>query len=69
MPIYEYVCRDCGQKYDKFIRFTAEEVKLKCPHCGSEQGDKTFSAFSARGIGGPATGAGASSAPACGPIG
>lgn len=70
MPIYEYVCRDCGRKYDKFVRSAAGEVKLKCPHCGSEQGDKAFSAFSARNVGsGPALGPASASAPACGPIG
>jgi putative FmdB family regulatory protein len=70
MPIYEYVCRDCGTKYDKFVRSASSEVKLKCPKCGSVEGDKAFSAFSARtNGGGVSSGPAVSSAPACGPIG
>ena len=68
MPIYEYVCKNCSKKYDKFVRSQSSKVQLKCPNCGSERGEKAFSAFSTgqsfNNIGG-----GISSAPACGPVG
>jgi putative FmdB family regulatory protein len=72
MPIYEYVCQDCGEKYEKFVRSSTAKVKLMCPSCGSERGDKAFSVFGA--IGGSAKSGGSvgsfnSSAAACGPIG
>jgi len=70
MPIYEYVCHDCGQKYDKFVRSSLAKVELKCPNCGGTQATKAFSVFGLRGnhAGQPSLG-GASSAAACGPVG
>ncbi|RME76406.1 MAG: zinc ribbon domain-containing protein [Chloroflexi bacterium] len=71
MPIYEYVCKDCGQKYEKFVRSATAEVKLVCPSCGSERGEKALSLFGA--VSGSARSGGAStsfsSAPSCGPVG
>jgi len=32
MPTYEYECEDCGYKFEKFQRMSAEPVK-KCPRC------------------------------------
>jgi putative FmdB family regulatory protein len=71
MPIYEYVCQDCGEKYEKFVRSSTAEVKLVCPTCGSERGEKAFSVFGAIGGGSASSSAGsfASSAAACGPVG
>ena len=70
MPIYEYVCQDCGEKYEKFVRSSTAEVKLICPTCGSERGEKAFSVFGAIGSSASSSaGSFASSAPACGPGG
>jgi putative FmdB family regulatory protein len=69
MPIYEYVCQDCGEKYDKFVRSSLAKIELKCPTCGSAQGKKAFSIFGVRGGSGTSSVAAASSAAACGPIG
>ncbi len=69
MPIYEYVCQDCEQKFEKFIRSRMAKVILECPSCGSDRANKAFSAFSTRNSGGISQTIPASSAPACGPIG
>lgn len=72
MPIYEYVCQDCGEKYEKFVRSRTAEVKLVCPNCGSERGDKAFSVFGAVGSSsdsGGSLGSFGSSGAACGPVG
>jgi putative FmdB family regulatory protein len=72
MPIYEYVCQDCGQKYEKFVRSMAAKVELMCPQCGSEHGEKAFSVFGAIGTSSTSNESSSSfSAPAaaCGPIG
>jgi putative FmdB family regulatory protein len=72
MPIYEYVCQDCGEKYEKLVRSTAATVKLVCPTCGSERGEKALSMFGAIGgsvKSGSSAGSFSSSAAACGPIG
>ena len=37
MPIYEYVCQDCGRRVMLFFRTFAEATSAMptCPHCGS----------------------------------
>lgn len=69
MPIYEYICEDCGEKYDKFVRSSLARVELECPRCGSARGKKAFSVFGVRGAAGGSSVSAASSAAACGPIG
>ena len=67
MPIYEYVCRDCGQRFEKFFRSMRGSAELVCPHCGSSRAQKALSLFGSRSSGGrPA--AHATSAGACGPV-
>ena len=43
MPIYEYVCKDCGQESELLVR-SSEEVAA-CPSCGSTSMKKEFSTF------------------------
>jgi putative FmdB family regulatory protein len=69
MPIYEYVCQDCGLKYDKFVRSSLAKIELKCPNCGSTEGKKAFSVFGVRGDTNGSSVAATSSAAACGPVG
>jgi putative FmdB family regulatory protein len=69
MPIYEYICQDCGKRYDKFVRASTSKIALKCPKCGSDQGKKAFSAFSTPGSSGLSSSGSFSNAPACGPVG
>jgi putative FmdB family regulatory protein len=69
MPIYEYVCEECGAKYDKFVRSSLAKVELQCPKCGGTQAKKAFSVFGTRSNGGPVSLGTSSSAAACGPVG
>ncbi|SOZ72163.1 FmdB family regulatory protein (plasmid) [Cupriavidus taiwanensis] len=32
MPLYDYVCRQCGLRYETLVRASAKPV---CPQCGS----------------------------------
>ena len=43
MPIYEYACNGCGQRFEKLVRRFAEEVS--CPGCASASVDKQLSVF------------------------
>ena len=43
MPIYEYVCEDCGRKSEMLIR--SSEKGVECPYCSSKSMKKTFSTF------------------------
>lgn len=70
MPIYEYVCQDCGEKYEKLVRSSTAKVELVCPQCGSQRGEKAISVFGALGGGRGSVGASfGTAAPACGPVG
>ncbi len=72
MPIYEYVCQDCGEKYEKLVRSSTAKVELVCPKCSSPRGIKALSLFGSFGGGSSSEGAfgsGRAAAPACGPIG
>jgi putative FmdB family regulatory protein len=35
MPIYEYECNACRQRFEKLQSFSEEPVRV-CPHCGGE---------------------------------
>jgi putative FmdB family regulatory protein len=68
MPIYEYVCQECGEKFEKLVRSSSGTVELVCPRCGSTHAEKTLSLFGLSGLGGASSGA-ATPAPSCGPVG
>ena len=44
MPIFEYLCEDCGSKFEKLVR-NADGVH--CPSCGQEHLKQQFSTFAA----------------------
>jgi putative FmdB family regulatory protein len=33
MPIYEYECKACGERFDKLIRNVEKPPKIVCPSC------------------------------------
>ena len=35
MPIYEYVCKNCGYEFENFQSISSEPIKV-CPKCGHE---------------------------------
>jgi putative FmdB family regulatory protein len=47
MPIYEYLCGDCGTKFEKLIRRSADTDTLVCPSCGQQHLQQELSTFSA----------------------
>jgi putative FmdB family regulatory protein len=46
MPIFEYVCHDCGAAFEKLVM--GREAAVNCPTCQSLNVAKQFSAFSTR---------------------
>ncbi len=36
MPIYEYSCQDCGNKFSKLESITSEDRIKTCPECGGK---------------------------------
>ena len=49
MPVYEYVCRKCGYRFELFHHFYDSDAELQCPVCGEKSPEKQFSPFSASG--------------------
>ncbi len=54
MPIYEYICDDCGREFEVLIRGTEQPV---CPSCGQSRLTKQLSV--------PAAHVAASGEPSC----
>jgi putative FmdB family regulatory protein len=64
MPIYEYACNGCGNRFEKLVRRFAEEVS--CPSCASEAVDKQLSVFAVGASSASAAADATCAAPACG---
>ena len=68
VPIYEYTCQGCGERFEQLQRSMTSEVKPKCPKCGSP---KTVRALSVFAVGAESSGKSSpsSAAPMCGRCG
>lgn len=45
MPIYEYVCQECGKKSSLLVRLKDRDEPVRCRHCGSDQMRRLLSGF------------------------
>ena len=63
MPIYEYVCDDCGAHYERIVM--SQKQSITCPKCESAKNTIQLSVFAAPANGSKASG-GSSSGPASG---
>jgi putative FmdB family regulatory protein len=52
MPIYEYACESCGNKFEKLVRRADEVLECGCPACGEKHLKQEYSTFAARGSAG-----------------
>jgi putative FmdB family regulatory protein len=52
MPIYEFICEECFEEFEKLVGFNQSEIELDCPTCGSELIRKKISSFAAHAGGG-----------------
>ena len=51
MPIFEYICKDCGGAFEKIVpRYDSE---AECAHCNSANVEKQLSVFA---VAGPSNG-------------
>jgi putative FmdB family regulatory protein len=51
MPLYEFICKACGKRFEALVRL-GQEKAVCCESCGGKDLQKLFSAF---GIGGGAS--------------
>jgi putative FmdB family regulatory protein len=45
MPMYEYACRSCDERFEELVRASAPAVA--CPACGSSDAERLLSRFTA----------------------
>lgn len=62
MPIFEYVCKECGHGFEALVYGSQ---KAECPKCHGKKLEQQLSVFAV----GASTNAGVSSRPAAGPCG
>ena len=43
--LYDYVCYDCGQKFEILIRKSGAGIKTECPACTSKDTQNQLSVF------------------------
>ena len=55
MPIYEFICEQCGFEFEELVRSSDATNVLECPECSGKQVTKKISTFAARVAGGKAT--------------
>ena len=48
MPIYEYECGKCGEKFELRRSIADSDSEVKCPKCGAENPQRVFSVFALR---------------------
>ncbi len=48
MPIFEYKCRDCGNKFDLLIS-NSDKKNVRCPECSSTKVEQQLSLFNTGG--------------------
>ena len=68
MPMYEYRCGRCDQRFEKLVRLGTDPSEVGCPDCGAREASRLLSAAAGHVKGG---GGAVSSAPArsCGSSG
>ena len=44
MPIYEYACKGCNERFEELVS-TPGEKPVACPHCGSTKNERLYTTF------------------------
>ncbi len=47
MPLYEYLCRDCEERFERYVQAFGAEVA--CPKCDGHSVEKLLSSFALAG--------------------
>jgi len=64
VPIYEYRCSVCGERFEKLVRTSSGQVDVRCPKCDAEEVERQVSVF---GVSTGSTGGSFTSASSCAP--
>lgn len=52
MPIFEFVCSDCGNPFEELVRSSSAASAVVCPKCHSQNVKKKISTFASKAPGG-----------------
>lgn len=52
MPLYEYLCVECGSSFEYLVRSASSQEAIVCPKCASTTVNKKFSTFGMKGAAG-----------------
>ena len=66
MPLYEYVCKDCGHHFDALRSMKDSDKPIACKSCHSEHTNRALSVFFASSEGRSVSGAGGGGCAGCG---
>jgi|Deesub1362B_J571_1020462.scaffolds.fasta_scaffold01738_3 putative FmdB family regulatory protein len=66
MPLYEYRCEECGEKFEVF-KMGNQDEEICCPRCKSKRTSRMFSTFASHG--GSSSGSTSYSGGSCGSSG
>lgn len=47
MPLYEYICQDCGNRFDSLRSFSQADQPIACTICNSKHTKRALSRFNA----------------------
>lgn len=48
MPLYEFICIDCDEKFEELV--ISPSARVRCPKCGSDKTTKQFSTFASNAL-------------------
>lgn len=69
MPIYEYKCNKCGNRFEQIVFPSDDENSFECGSCGSKDISRLVSAFSHGSSSDSGSGLGSSLSSGCSPSG
>ena len=49
MPLYEYVCLNCGKSFELMVGFSENKEQKECPSCKSIHTNRLISTFASLG--------------------
>ena len=49
MPMYEYECQSCGEKFELRRSFSDSDEEIKCLKCGEQKVKRAISVFASSG--------------------
>jgi len=69
MPMYEFKCEECGEKFERLLPYLDAQNPQECPHCEKISGKRVVSAPSVSAASGSDSFGGSGGYGGCGPTG